>query len=93
LFDGSTVGDSGVRSIGWHGTSVEAHEGAFAVVSADFQALVGEVVQVRARGRSVAVYVIGVRRVPVDLSLSRRAFLSLAGLATLELRGRAGVVL
>jgi hypothetical protein len=41
----------------------------------------------------VAVYVVGVRRVPVDLSLSRRAFLALAGLATLELRGRAGVVL
>lgn len=92
-FAGSTVGDSGVRTIGWHGTSVEPHVGAFAVVSEPFEELVGEIVHVRVARRSAFVYVVGVRRVPVDLSLSRRAFAALGLLSEQALRGRAAVVL
>lgn len=68
---------------GWHGTSVDPYEGAFAVVTQARSSLVGDVLRVTAGNRSCLVYVVGVRNVPSPLSLARRAFLSL-GILSLD---------
>lgn len=74
-----------LSSVGWHGTSVEDTEGATAVVPEGWAGLVGDTLRVRCGSRTALVYVMGVRDVPVDVSLSRRAFLTLAPLWRTEL--------
>lgn len=70
-----------VRSVSWHGTLVHPEDGAFAVARRGLEDLVGEIVRVSWKGRSVLVYVIAPRGVPGDLSLSRAAFLRIAPLS------------
>lgn len=67
-----------VLDIGWYGTEVDEHEGAFCMVQADsvLEDLIGEVVDVRANGRRGLVYCVGASSgLPVEFSLSRPAFL------------------
>lgn len=73
--------------IGWHDTATSPETGAFALVSIDsgLTDLIGEVVLVSAQGRSCFAYVLGSADVPTPVSLARRAFASLAILATEEL--------
>jgi hypothetical protein len=81
---------SGIRraEVGWHGTLINRETGSFAVVrtSGPFGNLIGERIKLTVRGtqiRSVCVYVNGsTDRIPVDLSLTRRAFLALALLSS-----------
>lgn len=82
-----------VSTVGWHETFVDGESGAFAVVRFGLEELRGEIVKVTAGDRSCFVYVVGARDVPVDLSLARRAFLSLAPLWTEQLAGKAEAVL
>lgn len=73
----------------WHGTQVDDHKGAFAVVSASgaLAGLVGKTLQVSTRGyrpRSCFVYVYAaVSQLDQDISLARRAFSTL-GLLSLD---------
>lgn len=66
----------------WHGTETDEETGSFAVVSLDGDPdLIGEVLRVSSGGRSVYVYVLGARAIEAPLSLTRRAFLSIARLS------------
>jgi hypothetical protein len=72
--------------VGWYGTSIDDHEGSFAVVasSGPFADEVGETLRVtEPSGRFVFAYVVRAAAVPTDLALARRAFLHL-GLLSLE---------
>lgn len=93
LFAGEALeGAPALRRVGWHGTQTHTEDGAFAVVPPALDRYVGEVVQVNTGGRSCFVYVLAARDVPVDLSLTRRAFLSLAPLWMTELLSRTEVI-
>lgn len=63
-----------VKTCGWYGTSVEREDGSFAVVRVGLEDMIGDIVKVEFRGRSVFAYVIGARDVPVDIALSRGLF-------------------
>lgn len=70
-------------TLGWHDSIVNSENGSFAVVNSDaaMAGLVGEIVQVAiAGGASVYAYVLTTADVPVQLSLTRRLFLSMARL-------------
>ena len=70
-------------TVGWHDTSVHPERGSFAVVARDgpLTDLIGELLRVSARGRSVIVYCMASADVPFDLSLARRAMVPLTTLA------------
>lgn len=71
--------------VGWHGNDVDSETGACAVVrdGAGLDDLIGEVIRVSIDSREAFVWVRGSRGVPHDISLTRRAMLSL-GLLTHE---------
>ena len=74
----------GLVDTGWHDTSAYPERGSFAVVRRDGpydRDLIGELLRVSARGRSVIVYCMASADVPNDLSLARRAMAHLAALA------------
>lgn len=79
-----------IVACGWHGTLVNPERGAFAIVNKDglLADYVGERVKVtydsgvEAPIRAVYVYVLDVDAIEEDISLTRRAFLSIAPLAT-----------
>jgi hypothetical protein len=89
LFDGPTERVvAPAIAVGWHGSEVNFEAGATATVrdGGPYGDLVGRIIRVtRERGagnRSVLVYVVGSSKlIPEDLSLSRRAFLTLGLLA------------
>ncbi len=68
---------------GWFGTEVEREQGSFALVrdGAGLDDLVGEVLKLSAGEKVVFVYVLGVRGIPTDIALARRAFLSMGRLS------------
>lgn len=70
-------------NVGWHDTSVHPERGFFAVVARDgpLTDLIGDVLRVSAGDRSVIVYCMASGDVPTDLSIARRAMLTLAALA------------
>lgn len=78
-------------SAGWHDTAFDPNRGAYAIVRSDgpLADWVGEWVRVTAAGvtrtRAVTVYVVDEGQPIEDISLSRRAFLALAPLASTEL--------
>lgn len=80
-------GSQRATSVEWHHTSLEGHEGSFALVRAGgpLEELVGDVVRVTFGNESVYVYVIDAEDdLDADLSLARRAFMQLANLASDE---------
>ena len=72
----------GTIATGWHDTSAHPERGFFAVVRQDgpLLDLIGELLRVSVRGRSVIVYCMASADVPFDLSLARRAMFPLAAL-------------
>lgn len=77
LFAGSPIEPPVALQVGWHDSTVQVEDGSFAVVSPTFDELVGEIVVVRFGPRQVFAYVLQTGDVPVDLSLTRRAFVGL----------------
>lgn len=79
---------------GWHDTAISDEQGAFAVVrdGADLDDLIGEVLQITYKTRTIYVYCLGSAGVVADLSLARRAFLSLALLTEEAIGARVAVV-
>lgn len=83
---GDTAGPVGGSALsgacGWHGTLLDPHVGPYAVVRSDgpFADRVGERVRVSlpVKHRSVVCYVVSEADIEEDISLARRAFLSLA---------------
>lgn len=72
--------------VGWHDSATHPKAGSFAILGPTGDPdLLGEVLRVRTDRREVFVLVVGIRPVPVPLSLARRAFLHL-GLLALESR-------
>lgn len=67
-------------SVGWYDTAVDPERGSFAVVSEDGEHadLIGEIISVSYRGRSVNAYVLGARSITSDIALQRRAFIAIA---------------
>jgi hypothetical protein len=67
-------------SIGWYDTALDPERGSFAVVAegGEHEDLIGEVIAVSYRGRSVNAYVLGARGISAELALQRRAFLAIA---------------
>lgn len=70
-------------SVGWHGNDVEPRQGAIVVVrvGAGLDDLIGRRVRLAAGRRAIYGFVLGARTVPVDISVSRRAMLSLGRLS------------
>lgn len=87
LLAATPVRTVGVLSVGWHGASVHAEQGAAAVVGLDagLDDLLGELLHVSVDGREVYVLVFGARDVTQPLSLARRAFAALGLLANEKL--------
>lgn len=87
LLSPTLVSPTYVSDVTWHGTSVDANRGAFAIVRSDgpLAGLVGSRIQVTTLGRrprSALVYVWAtVPSLDGDISLSRRAFAAIALLA------------
>jgi hypothetical protein len=85
----SLSGTRRAASVEWHHTSLDDHEGAFALVreGGPLEELVGDVLRVSYGTRAAYVYVIDASdEIDADLSLARRAFLQLANLADDERR-------
>lgn len=94
LLDGPVLQQAAnLQTCGWHGTLTHPEDGAFALVSLDRTEWRGETVRVTAGDRSVLVYVIGSRDLPVDISLTRRAFMALAPLYRESLIVRTAVLI
>lgn len=84
LLAGATrVRIEGLVRTGWHDTAISPERPAFAVVRRDgpMLELIGEIIRVTLDDRSCFVYVLGSALVPVDLSLTRRAFMAIGLLA------------
>lgn len=88
LLAGSPVEPASLVDVGWHDSSVNAESGSFAVVGigAGLDRLLGRIVQVSYRRRSVLVYVIATADVPVAFSLARRPFVALSVLSAESIR-------
>lgn len=72
-----------VLDVGWYGTGVDEHEGAFCMVLAGgpLEDLIGDVVRVARGQRAAYVYCLGASAaLPTSLALSRPAFLRMAAL-------------
>lgn len=70
----------GFVEVGWHGTARSLESGSFALVGlgSELSELVGDIVKVTGpSGFSVFAYVLGVRDVATELSLTRRTFLGM----------------
>jgi hypothetical protein len=68
----------------WHHTTLDEHEGAFAVAreGGPLEEMVGDVLRVSYGDRSAYVYVVDASDdLDADLSLARRAFIQLANLS------------
>jgi hypothetical protein len=78
---------SSLLDIGWHSTQTDPETGSFAVVgeNSSWDVLIGETLRITvpATTRTVYVYVLGARDVPVPISVTRAVFLRL-GLLALE---------
>lgn len=82
-----------IHDVGWHGTSVEPHNGCTAVVSQDLaEELTGAILKVTWGGRSALVYVMGGRNVPVKVSLARSVFGRIAPLWREKITARVEVL-
>jgi hypothetical protein len=83
LFPSTPSGDPPfAATVGWVGTRLLEETGIVGVVSQDEaqRQYIGEFVRFTWSQTSVVVYIIGARNIGRDFGLSRRAFMSLAGL-------------
>lgn len=86
LWAGGPATAVGSLTVGWHHTAAHPETGAVALVAYDgLLDLIGDLLRVTHRGRSVDVYCVGSAAVPTELSLTRRAFQELAVAAREEI--------
>jgi hypothetical protein len=81
-------------SVGWYDTALDPERGSFAVVAegGEHEDLIGEVIAVTYRGRSVNAYVLGARGISTEFALQRRAFLAIAVPSTESVQAQAEVL-
>lgn len=80
MLAGSPIGQSRKVTAGWYDSSVNPESGSFAVVQtgAGLDDLIGEVIVVAYKRRSVFAYVLQAADVPTQVAVTRRAFLALS---------------
>lgn len=82
LFAGPPISRvSNMVDVGWYDRSVDPRSPGFCVASLDeHEDLVGEILRITHRDRSVYVYCLGQRDIPTPLAVTRRAFFPQLGL-------------
>ena len=77
----------------WYDSSTNEHEGCFALVNSgsDLESLVGDIVLVTYKKKSVWVYIVAATNLPTDIGLFRSAWIRIADLAEDEIGVRVEV--